>query len=187
MAARSLLPRPRGEQSRGDGAWRYRGVWLLVLLTGMGFGLARVQPIPVIILAQVLNGLLLPLVAGFLFLLVNDVRLMGRSDLNGPVSNAAMAVVVAVTVLLGLLNVSKALASGAGLSPPGEGPLLLSAGLLVLFLAWPVARGSGPGGGSVGRRTRTEEPPCAAAAPAVRVRFEDRILYVGYLLIYVIQ
>jgi hypothetical protein len=106
----------------------------------MGFGLARVQPIPAIVLAQVLNGLLLPFVAVFLFLLVNDARLMGRDGLNGPVSNAAMGVVVAVTVLLGALNVAKAVASGAGVSPPGEGPLLLSAGLLVLLLAWPVAR-----------------------------------------------
>jgi Mn2+/Fe2+ NRAMP family transporter len=140
VAARSLLPRPGGDSARPETAWRYRAVWLLVLLTGMGFGLARVQPIPAIILAQVLNGLLLPFVAGFLFLLVNDVRLMGRGGLNGPVSNSAMGVVVAVTVLLGTLNVAKAAAAGTGVSPPGEAPLLLSAGLLVFVLAWPVTR-----------------------------------------------
>jgi hypothetical protein len=79
-------------------------------------------------------------VAVFLLLLVNDARLMGREGLNGPVSNAAMVLVVAVTVVLGLLNVTKGVASVAGLSPPAECPLLLSAGLLVIVLAWPVGR-----------------------------------------------
>jgi manganese transport protein len=143
VAARSLLSRPGSEAGRGarpERTWSYRGVWLFVLLTGMGFGLAEVQPIPAIILAQVLNGVLLPFVAVFLLLLVNDVRLMGRDGLNGPVSNVAMGLVVAVTVLLGMLNVSKAVASVAGLTPPAEGPLLLWAGLLVIVLAYPVGR-----------------------------------------------
>jgi Mn2+/Fe2+ NRAMP family transporter len=141
VAARSLRARPA---AAGEGpeerTWRYRSVWLLVLLTGVGFGLAEVQPIPAIILAQVLNGILLPFVAIFLLLLVNDGRLMGREGLNGPLSNTAMGLVVAVTVLLGLLGVSKAVASLAGLPVPGESRLLVSAGLLVVVLAWPVTR-----------------------------------------------
>jgi hypothetical protein len=106
----------------------------------MGFGLAEVQPIPAIILAQVLNGVLLPFVAVFLLLLVNDIRLMGREGLNGPVSNTAMILVVVVTVLLGLLNVSGAVASVAGGAVPGEGRLLLVSGLVVGLLAYPVGR-----------------------------------------------
>ena len=140
VAARSLLPGTGAAGGRPEGSWRYRGVWLFVLLTGLGFGLAEVQPIPAIILAQVLNGVLLPFVAAFLLLLVNDVRLMGREGLNGPVSNAAMSLVVVVTVLLGALNVSKAAASAAGLAPPTESRLLLSAALLVIVLAWPMMR-----------------------------------------------
>ena len=140
VAARSLLSRPGGAEGSAERSWQYRGVWLFVLLTGVGFGLAEVQPIPAIILAQVLNGLLLPFVAAFLLLLVNDVRLMGQKGLNGPVSNTAMSVVVVVTVLLGALNVSKAVASAAGLAPPTESRLLQSAGVLVLVLAWPLGR-----------------------------------------------
>lgn len=140
VTARSLRSRPAEKGGRPERSWSYRGVWLFVLLTGMGFGLAEVQPIPAIILAQVLNGVLLPFVAVFLLLLVNDLRLMGRDGLNGPVSNAAMVLVVVVTVLLGLLNVSKGVASVAGLPPPAEGPLLVLAGLLVIVLAWPVGR-----------------------------------------------
>jgi Mn2+/Fe2+ NRAMP family transporter len=143
VTARSLRSRPveeDGQGTRPERFWSYRGVWLFVLLTGMGFGLAEVQPIPAIILAQVLNGVLLPFVAVFLLLLVNDLRLMGRDGLNGPVSNTAMILVVGVTVLLGLLNVSKGIASAIGLSPPAEGPLLVAAGLLVTGLVWPVGR-----------------------------------------------
>ncbi len=141
VAARSLRPRPAAAaEGPEERTWRYRSVWLLVLLTGVGFGLAEVQPIPAIILAQVLNGILLPFVAVFLLLLVNDGRLMGGDGLNGPLSNTAMGLVVAVAVLLGLLGVSKAVASLAGLPVPGESRLLVSAGLLVVVLAWPVTR-----------------------------------------------
>ena len=107
---------------------------------GSGFGLAGVEPIPAIILAQALNGLLLPFVAVFLLLVVNDVRLMGREGLNGPLSNAALCVVVAVTVFLGLLGVSRAIVSAAGAAPPGEGRLLLASALVVALLAHPVGR-----------------------------------------------
>jgi Mn2+/Fe2+ NRAMP family transporter len=137
VAARSLLPRTPG---RPESPWRYRGSWLFVLLTGVGFGLAEVQPVPAIILAQVLNGVLLPFVAAFLLLLVNDVGLMGEKGLNGPASNLAMSLVVVVTVLLGALNVSRAVASAGGLAPPTESRLLLSAAGLVLVLAWPMGR-----------------------------------------------
>jgi manganese transport protein len=99
-----------------------------------------VRPIPAIILAQALNGLLLPFVAVFLLLLVNDAHVMGREGLNGAVSNVAMGIVVAVAVLLGTLNVSRAVGAAAGQGPPPEGWLLLGAGLVVAALAGPVAR-----------------------------------------------
>ena len=87
---------------------RFRAVWLAVLLIGMAFGLAEVRPIPAIILAQALNGLLLPLVALFLLLVVNDARIMGREGVNGRVSNVALGVVVLVAALLGALNLWRA-------------------------------------------------------------------------------
>jgi manganese transport protein len=146
VTARSLLTAVGSERDTGPGAawregsWRFRSVWVLVLLTGMVFGLAQVRPIPAIILAQALNGLLLPFVAVFLLLLVNDAHVMGREGLNGAVSNVAMGIVVAVAVLLGTLNVSRAVGAAAGQGPPPEGWLLLGAGLVVAALAGPVAR-----------------------------------------------
>ncbi|MEE8218480.1 MAG: divalent metal cation transporter [Vicinamibacteria bacterium] len=146
VAARGLLSRPSGEgDDAAAPAWhdrsgRFRGVWLLVLLTGIAFGLAEVRPIPAIILAQALNGLLLPFVAVFLLLVINDVRLMGRDGVNGPVSNTALGLVVVVTVLLGALNVSRAAASAVDGAEPGEGLLALASILIVAVLAYPVGR-----------------------------------------------
>jgi manganese transport protein len=146
VTARSLLSRRGSEEDDGRDApwqersWRFRGVWLLVLITGMGFGLAQVTPIPAIVLAQALNGLLLPFVAVFLLLLVNDARVMGRAGLNGVLSNGAMCVVVLVTVLIGTLNLTRAVATAAGFTPPNGGWLLLGAALVVLIVAHPVAR-----------------------------------------------
>jgi Mn2+/Fe2+ NRAMP family transporter len=100
LTARSLL----GEKD--DPRWteaslRYRAVWIAVLATGMAFGIADVRPIPVIILAQAFNGLLLPLVAVFLWIAVNDRDLLGEG-VNSRLQNLVMGVVVLVCVGLGL-------------------------------------------------------------------------------------
>jgi len=100
LTARSLL----GEKD--DPKWiesslRYRAVWLGVLVTGMAFGIADVRPIPVIILAQAFNGLLLPLVAVFLWIAMNDRNLLG-AGVNSRLQNLVMGVVVLVCVGLGL-------------------------------------------------------------------------------------
>lgn len=121
--------------------WRYRAVWGGVLATGLSFGLTGAAAVPVILLAQAFNGVLLPWVAVFLLLAVNDRRLMGERGLNGPLSNTLMALVVGVTLLLGTRNVLRAAASALGMEAPGEGLLLTVTGLLVVALAVPVARG----------------------------------------------
>jgi manganese transport protein len=109
VTARSLLA-PEGK-AWSERSLSFRAVWLLVLVTGLGFALADVKPIPAIILAQALNGVLLPFVALFLLLAVNDVRLMGPRHRNGPLSNTVMVAAVAATVLLGALGVWQAVAS----------------------------------------------------------------------------
>jgi hypothetical protein len=133
MTAASLL----GDAE--DPAWsprggRYRAVWLGVLMTGSLFGVAGVQPIPVIVVAQALNGLLLPFVAAFLFLAVNDVELMGRDRVNSRAANVLTAGVLAVACLLGLSGLLRAAARAVGASPPGVG-LLVGVGLVTGFAA----------------------------------------------------
>ncbi len=120
--------------------WRYRSTWLAVLLVGVGFGLADVQPIPAIILAQALNGVVLPFVAIFLILVVNDRNLMGERGLNSFLLNAIMSAVVIVTLMLGMMNVAKAVTSALGFSPPKEGFILISSLVVSLIIAIPLAR-----------------------------------------------
>jgi manganese transport protein len=79
---------------------RLRAVWLLVLATGAAFGAAGVRPVPAILFAQVANGILLPAIAVFLLVAVNDRRRMGEWA-NGPVANAIGGAVVLVAVGLG--------------------------------------------------------------------------------------
>jgi len=116
ITARSVLG-VREERSWGDRSWRFRSVWAGVLTIGVGFGLAGVRPIPAILLAQALNGVLLPLVAVYLLLAVNDVRLMGRAELNSRWANGALVIVVATTIVLGVAGVSRAVAAAFDLGP----------------------------------------------------------------------
>ncbi len=93
-----------------------------------------------IILAQALNGILLPFAAVFLLLVVNDRALMGREAVNGPRANALMGAVVAVTIVLGVAGVFRAGATAAGLPPPGEGLLLGVAATVAAVLSIPIVR-----------------------------------------------
>jgi len=113
LAARSLFG------GDGDERWsprsaRFRAVWLGVLIAGMAFGVADVRPIPVIILAQAFNGLLLPLVAVFLWMTMNDRQLLGDEGVNSVAQNVVMGAVVLVCILLGLRGVLAAIHGALG-------------------------------------------------------------------------
>lgn len=110
ITARTLLGDP-GEEGWNENSWRYRGVWIGVLVVGVVFGATGVKPIPVIILAQAFNGLVLPLIAVFLWLTMNDRRLLGKDGANTLGQNLVMGTVVISCVALGLRGL---LAAGAG-------------------------------------------------------------------------
>ncbi|MEM7479791.1 MAG: divalent metal cation transporter [Acidobacteriota bacterium] len=136
----------RGLARRKDGdLWnprrlRFRAVWAGVLAAGLMVGLTGLQPVPVILLAQALNGVLLPIVTVFLLLAVNDRAALGSEGINGPWGNAALAVVSAVTVLLGVRLVALAVAKALGLPQPPGLAMVVLAGVLGLLLAVPLAR-----------------------------------------------
>ncbi len=113
ITAKSLfsLRSPSGWKVTGR---NFRVVWIFVLFTGLIFGLTNLKPIPVIILAQALNGLVLPVITIFLLFVVNDRNLMGREGINGPVINLFMGLVVWITLIIGLTNIMQAILSVAG-------------------------------------------------------------------------
>ena len=109
ITARSLFEK----KGNDDHTWEPKGikfkfVWGIVLATGLIFGLFGIKPVPAIILAQALNGLILPFISIFLIFVVNDPKLMGDKNLNGWGINILMGIVVWVTLILGLTNVVKA-------------------------------------------------------------------------------
>ena len=97
--ARGLYERDGGA-AWGESSWRYRSVWIFVLLCGVGFGVSGIKPIPAIVAAQALNGIMLPAVAIFILLLVNDRARMGRY-VNGWKGNIALGGCVLVCTALG--------------------------------------------------------------------------------------
>jgi manganese transport protein len=110
-AVAGALGWPRDLRSR-----RLRAVWGAVLLAGVPFAIAGTRPtiplgfgeVSVIVFAQVANGILLPAIAIFLLVAVNDRARMG-AHVNGPVRNALGGVVVLTTMVLGATAVWRAL------------------------------------------------------------------------------
>jgi Mn2+/Fe2+ NRAMP family transporter len=87
---------------------RVRAVWITVLATGALFAATGVRPVPAILFAQVANGVLLPAIALFLLLAVNDAGRMGRWK-NNLAMNIAGGVVTLVALGLGGWAVYRAL------------------------------------------------------------------------------
>jgi manganese transport protein len=83
-------------------SWRFRSIWMTVLACGMVVALTlRASPTEVILVAQVANGLLLPLMAAFLLIAVNNRERMG-SHVNGLAANLlGGGIVLFVAVLAG--------------------------------------------------------------------------------------
>lgn len=79
---------------------RFRAVWGAIIGVGALSAATGVRPVEAILFAQATNGLLLPCIAAFLLIAVNDGRWMGEHR-NGPWSNLAGAAIFLVTVLLG--------------------------------------------------------------------------------------
>ncbi|MEO0472700.1 MAG: Nramp family divalent metal transporter [Bacteroidota bacterium] len=81
-------------------AKKFRMIWIAVLLIGLVFSSLGFKPTLVILFAQVSNGLLLPVVAGFLVWIMNDKSIMGRYT-NSLWVNVLGGLVILVALLLG--------------------------------------------------------------------------------------
>ncbi len=126
-------------------------VWISVLLVGVGFGVAGIPPVPAIILAQAVNGALLPFVAVFLLLAVNDRRLMGAEQLGGTLSNSLLAFAVLSSLTLGVTAAVRSVERSLHLSPMDERWIVVMAFAVAAALAFPVFRSAARrrgGGGS---------------------------------------
>lgn len=80
-------------------SWRFRLIWVVIILVGTILATIGHEPQKAIIFAQAANGLLLPIIAVFLLVAVNQKKLM-QSFTNGIVANImGFSVVIVVTGL----------------------------------------------------------------------------------------
>jgi manganese transport protein len=80
---------------------KFRAVWGVILAVGVLSVLLGGSPVQIIVFAQVVNGVLLPIVAIFLIYAMNQTDLLGEYT-NGRVANALGAIVTLIVVWLGL-------------------------------------------------------------------------------------
>jgi Mn2+/Fe2+ NRAMP family transporter len=110
VTVRSLFGN-RKPASWKDGSLRFRLVWMAVLATGVGFGMAGFKPVPAIIVAQALNGLILPVIAIFLLVTVNNRDIM-KGETNRLSGNIFMTAVVFITLIIGLTGILRSVVTG---------------------------------------------------------------------------
>ena len=101
--------------------WRKGGkgftlVWAGVLLTGIVFGITGIKPVPVIILAQALNGLILPFIAIALLYVVNNPKIMSKEYINSRIQNFLMGFVVLITIVLGFTSLFRSVFQMTGVT-----------------------------------------------------------------------
>ena len=85
--------------------FRFRIIWVSVLLIGTGFAALGTKPITAILFAQAANGLLLPIIAVFLLIIMNRRDLIGIHT-NGKFANILGSLVVLVVSGLGLYKLT---------------------------------------------------------------------------------
>jgi len=101
FASSGVLGWKGGHDSQG-----FRGVWLGVILVGFVVSSFNLNPLAVIISAQVANGLILPIASIFLLLILNNHKKMG--DLaNNSLQNILGGLIILVVTLLGIWNILK--------------------------------------------------------------------------------
>lgn len=84
-----------------DQPWQKRIIWLSILMLGVLFSMMGFKPVSVIQVAQIANGILLPIVVIFLLIMSNKKQLMGKY-VNSTVQNMLGAIVLLISLFISL-------------------------------------------------------------------------------------
>lgn len=87
-------------------SFKFRGVWMLVLALGVVISSSGVKPIEIIKFAQVANGLLLPVITGFLLWVMNRSQLLGNHK-NTVLNNIFGVLIFVISILLAITALNK--------------------------------------------------------------------------------
>ncbi len=113
----------------------YKMVYIGVLIIGLGFGYAQVEPIPAIILAQALNGLILPFISVFLIFVINDPVLMGKGKTNGWLSNIMLGIITWITMVLGAISIVESISTAFNLNITDSNHFIVVIGIISLIIS----------------------------------------------------
>lgn len=83
---------------------KFKSVWMVIVLLGVVFSSIGFKSIEIIKFAQVANGLLLPVIAGFLLWIMNKSSVLGTYK-NSKLQNFLGLIILVVTILLGLKGI----------------------------------------------------------------------------------
>ncbi len=83
---------------------RFRMIWMFILLAGVLFAMLGFKPVEAILFAQVANGILLPVIAVYLLVVMNSRKIMGDS-VNGLLPNILGGIVVLIATGLGIRSI----------------------------------------------------------------------------------
>jgi Mn2+/Fe2+ NRAMP family transporter len=81
-------------------SWKFRAIWAIVVVVGTTLAFFGTSPVQAILIAQAANGVLLPVVAIFLLIVMNRSDLLGDYQ-NGILGNILGAIVMLVATFLG--------------------------------------------------------------------------------------
>ena len=88
----------------GLDSFKFKSVWAGILILGVIFSSLQVKPVEIIKFAQVANGLLLPVIAIFLFWIVNKASIMGEHR-NTLLQNVLGLLIISISILLGARSI----------------------------------------------------------------------------------
>ena len=89
-------------------ARKFQAVWAIIIIVGTIFAVIGTSPVAAIVFAQAANGVLLPIIAVFLLIVMNRSNLLGEFK-NGVVANILGAVVVLIVAGFGIFQILRAL------------------------------------------------------------------------------
>lgn len=95
-AATGIFDWPKNPSSQ-----KFRLVWMIILLIGVSFAFFGIKLISIIRFAQIANGIILPIIAVYLFYLCNQSDIMGRYK-NKLMANLLSGIVIIISILLSI-------------------------------------------------------------------------------------
>jgi len=83
---------------------KFKLVWMVIIILGVIFSSLGIKPVEIIQFAQIANGLVLPVIAIFLFWIVNQRSVLGEHK-NSLLQNIIGFVVIALSIFLGAKSI----------------------------------------------------------------------------------